>query len=98
MVRAMGALRPSEASSGLPANIGTQSDPRVAPQFGRTATVDFGGRRENDWHSLGLDRRDDCVRFGSQKPEQLVLALDSERSWAEALEACNAASSARSTE
>jgi len=58
--------------------------------------VDFGGRRENDWHGLGMDRRDDCVRFGSQKPEQL--ALDSERSWAEALEACNAASSACSTE
>jgi hypothetical protein len=45
-----------------------------------------------------MDRRDDCVCFGSRKPEQIVLALDSERSWAGAMEACNAASSARSTE
>jgi hypothetical protein len=74
---------------------GEASGPRAClPQ----PKVDFGGRRENDWHILGIDRRDDCIHFGSQKPEQLVLALDSGRSWAEALEACNAASSACSTE
>ena len=40
----MWALRPSGASSGLPANIGTQSGPRVAHQSGTTATPSAGLR------------------------------------------------------
>jgi hypothetical protein len=40
----VGALGPSGASSGPPANIGTQSGPRVTPQSGKTATPSAGLR------------------------------------------------------
>ncbi len=31
-------------------------------------TVDLGLRRENDWHGIGMDRRDDRVSLSGRKP------------------------------